>query len=747
MKPLWGTWEADRETLDKQYVRAWLTDENSSKIKKLRNEILLLADSMPDTPHPVAKARCFAYVLEHADLLINPDDWFGIAPEAVEFVEENDRGVVLGKAMDVLSERWKNELSDVLYPPEVRDFQRQTGPYLLNEFYIDYNHSTPCWDDLFALGLSGILARVREYKTARQAETGLTLEQAAYFEGMELAYEAILRFFHRVSTVLEHRTEPKLQKMHEAVCQLIENPPANTYEAMLLEWIYWFLQENVDGVRARTIGGADQLYWNFYQNDLKNGTFTKEQIRELWTYFMHEFHAFRVMYQQPMYLGGQNEQGECIVNELSYLILDAYNILSTPNPKLQAKISRDTPEEFLRAVMLTIQNGNTSISVMNDDNTTQALLKLGVPLAEARTALMSGCWDCSVKYHEVKTIPVRISLPKVLEYTLTGGRCLSLNEQVGPETGCEFADFESFLHAFETQWEYFWFRSKAIIEHWERYFAEISPSNLYSATMTDSLKQAVDGYARGMKYNTTTFTVCGLASLVDGLCAVKNFVFDRAQITLPELVRALEANWVGYESLRTQILHSNDKYGNGSSLADGLMVRLYSFFAKHINGTPNGRGSYWKYGVLSIDKNVRFGAVTKASADGRKAGEPFSKNLASVIGMDRGGVTSLINSVSKLDFTYASHAGMLDLLLHPSAVSGEEGLDALCAIVRTYFAKGGHSLQFNIFDSATLRRAQEHPEQYRNLQIRVCGWNVYFVDLEKVLQDSFIQQCEHYESL
>ena len=215
---------------------------------------------------------------------------------------------------------------------------------------------------------------------------------------------------------------------------------------------------------------------------------------------------------------------------------------------------------------------------------------------------------------------------------------------------------------------------------------------------------------------------------------------------LKELVNALKSNWSGYEALRVRILRDTDKYGNGSPLADDLTVRLTRFFESTTNGKPNSRGGRWKLGMLSIDKNVRFGALMCATPDGRGAGEPLSKNLSPVIGMDRGGITVLLNSVTKMDFTNYPHAAMLDLILHPSAVSGEDGLAVFCALVRTYFKKGGHSLQFNIFSASLLIEAQKNPEKYRNLQIRVCGWNVYFTDLEKVLQDAFIRECLHREN-
>ncbi|MBQ6823758.1 MAG: hypothetical protein IJP27_03820 [Clostridia bacterium] len=739
---LWNTFEADRTLLERQYVDAWHNEAAYQRFDRLQTKVLALADSLEGEPAPVVKARCFAYILDHAPIYLNDRDWFGIAPEAQKMEKIEDVGCRPDRILIAFNNRQKKKLADSLHLPEDAHFKKYATKYLLNEFYIDYNHSTPNWEDLFALGIEGLLNRAREY---RRRLAPLSAQQEAYFDGIEISYSAILRLFARYITALEGRTEPKLLSMRSAFTHLLHHPPQNTYEALLLSWQYWFLQENIDCMRARTMGGLDTLYLPFYQKDLQSGRFTKEQIRELFVYFMNAFYSIRVRYQQPMYLGGMDKKGNCTVNELSYLVLDAYNVLSAPNPKLQVKISANTPEPFLQAVLETIRNGNSSISIINDDVAAASLMRVGVPQEEARTCLMSGCWDYSVQYREVKTVPIRVSLPKLLEYTLTGGICLSTNEQVGLKTPTDFNTFADFYRAFEQQFLYVWHRSKRIIENWEIYLGEINPSNLFSATMTDSLAQGVDGYARGMKYNTTVYCMAGLGSLIDGLCAVKKFVFDRKAVSLPQMAEILKKDWKDHEALRDAILRDPDKYGNGSALADGLTVQFVDFVSAHINGAPNSRGGYWKLGTLSIDKNLRFGTVTAATVDGRKAGEPFSKNNSPVIGMDRGGITVLLNSLCKIDFSKFTHAGMLDLVLHPTAVEGVNGMNAFSALVRTYFAQGGHSMQFNIFSAAQLKKAQANPAQYRNLQIRVCGWNVYFVDLEKALQDAFIQQCEHNE--
>lgn len=739
-----NSFDKDKNALAEQYIKAWHNENCFNRIEKLRHATLQLADTLANEAHPIIKAKCFAYILEHANVYINPDDWFGIALEAAKMSPILDTGCPYGVIIKYLCPKWTDEISDKLYPEKDKSFINGAKRYLLDEFTIDYNHSTPSWEDVFRLGIKGLLERAREY---RGSLAPLSKKQNDYFDGIEITYGAIISLLKRYADELAGRCEARLSFMKSAVENLIDSPPKNTYEALLLSWIYWQLAEQVDGIRARSLGGLDVLYLDFYRRDIDSGLFTREDVEEMFTYYFHAFYSMRAHYQQPAYLGGMDEQGDSVVSDFTYLVLSAYNKSGVTNPKLQIKISKNTPERFLRLTLETVRRGNSSISIMNDDNAVAALLRLGVSREEAYTSLMSGCWDFAVKNHEVKTIPVRMSLPKVLEYTLNDGYCLNTGERVGCEVGRDFSTFDDFFAAFKRQLIYLWQRTKGIIENWELYLEVISPSSLYSGTVTDSLSRGVDGYARGMKYNNTVLSIAGLASLVDGLCAIKKFVFDKKEVTLSELNGILKSDWKDNLSLQKRILHDSDKYGNGSQLADGIMLKITDLLSKEVNLAPNSRGGVWKLGLLSIDKHVRWGSVTGATADGRCAGEPFSKNLSPVVGMDRGGITTLMRSVGKMDFKSFSHAGMLDLVLHPTAVSGEDGLTAFCALVRSYFAEGGHSLQFNVFSSETLKDAQANPEKYKTLQVRVCGWNVYFVELERVIQDEFIKQCEHGEGL
>jgi len=165
--------------------------------------------------------------------------------------------------------------------------------------------------------------------------------------------------------------------------------------------------------------------------------------------------------------------------------------------------------------------------------------------------------------------------------------------------------------------------------------------------------------------------------------------------------------------------------------------------ASVVTGHPNGRGGVFKMGLFGIDYYVQYGKNTMATPDGRKAGEPLSKNLCPMSAMDRNGITAMINSVTAMDHSRFPNGSVLDIILHPSAVSGDDGLDAFYGILMTYMKKGGFAMHGNVFSSADLRAAQADPEKYKNLQVRVCGWNAYFVNLTKAEQDEFIKQADN----
>lgn len=236
---------------------------------------------------------------------------------------------------------------------------------------------------------------------------------------------------------------------------------------------------------------------------------------------------------------------------------------------------------------------------------------------------------------------------------------------------------------------------------------------------------------------------CGFASLVDSVMAVKKFVYDKKEITLDGLNAALENDWEGHVLLREKIRHCPYKYGNGEPETDMYAEAMARYFANKVNNRPNARGGVYKAIMHSAMMFVWQGQKTMATPDGRKSGEELSKNASPVPGMDKNGVTALINSVVKLHPTLYPESFCLDVMLHPSATEGDDGLAAMKALLDTYMEHDGMSMQINVFRADTLKDAQKNPDQYQNLQVRVCGWNVLWNNLSKAEQDAYILRAEN----
>ena len=277
----------------------------------------------------------------------------------------------------------------------------------------------------------------------------------------------------------------------------------------------------------------------------------------------------------------------------------------------------------------------------------------------------------------------------------------------------------------------------------EHYYDKINPDPILSSQYDESVRRGVDVYEGGAKYNNSSLYLYSIASFVDGVLAVKKLVFDERRYTLDELFGILANNWQGNERLRAEMLRDPVKYGNADPTADALAAEIAAHCAALITNQPNGRGGVFKAALFSINHCFENGLHTMATPDGRRAGDPLSKNLSAVTSMDKHGVTALIRSVTEIDLSAFPTGSVLDIVLHPSAVKGEGGLEAFYGLLMTYFARGGFAMHGNVFVAEDLKRAKENPEAYKNLQVRVCGWNAYFVKLSETEQDAFIAQAEN----
>lgn len=684
-------------------------------------------------PHPVARAMAIKYVLENERLYINEHDYF-VGLYSLNRLANN-----------TTFKKWERESRAYRAPETLQcgdDFNR-SGAVMI---WTDYDHVVPDWKSLMELGFSGIRERAREYKRKHKENGTLNSEMTAFFEGIEIQYTAIIELIDRMyHTALKQEFE-KAPKIAECLKNLRNGAPTSFYEALQLIYIYFIISESIDSYQVRSLGnGLDNTLYAFYKNDLESGKITKEDAHNYLSYFLMQWSAIGNYWGQPFYMGGTNLDGSTRYNELSELILETYDELEIYNPKIQLKINENTPDEILTKAFDMVRRKNASIVFCCEPAMIKAIMGYGATYEEALNYDIRGCYETGVRANEVCSTSGYVNAAKAVEFVFTNGFDTVTNKQVGIKTGeiSEIKTFEDFYFAFLKQWEYLIEQSMKITNDAERFLAFVNPSSMYSATIETSLKNGRDGYGGGVKFNNNAMLNCGFASAVDSLMAVKEFVFDKKEISLNELARVLKNNWQGYELLQAKVKKSTHKYGNNDTVADTYASAMASYFANKVNNVPNGRGGVYKAIFHSARAFVIQGEKTGALPYGRLAGEELSKNASAVPGVDKNGITALIESATKLSPSDYHESFCLDVMLHPSAVDGENGCNVFKGILMTYLKKGGQSIQFNIFNTETLRDAQKNPEKYKNLQVRVCGWNTLWNNMSKKEQDAYILRAEN----
>ena len=413
------------------------------------------------------------------------------------------------------------------------------------------------------------------------------------------------------------------------------------------------------------------------------------------------------------------------------------------SPKVHVRVSENTPKDFIMLILSSIREGKSSFVFANDPVVIKSLMGVGIEESDAKDFTFIGCYEPAVYAHEIGcTGNGHLNSAKMLEYVFTKGFDHNTKKQVGIDTG-EPASFEEFKAAVKAQMKHAIDIAIGAIIRAEKRYSKMYADPILSGMLPECVEEGADAFTGSAKYNSSSLYMHFVASLVDSLCGVKHLVFDKKLVTLSRLGEILLVSWEGNDELRQEALSCPHKYGNGDELADALTTEFTDFFADLVTGRENGRGGKFKASCFSIDNYVKDAPYHLASPDGRKNKEPLSKNLCATTGMDKNGITALINSVSKIDYTKFPNGSVLDFMLHPSAVQGEAGLEAFYNLVKTYFELGGMAVHGNVFDSRVLRAAQADPKKYSTLQVRVCGWNAYFVNLTLAEQNDFIKKCEN----
>jgi trans-4-hydroxy-L-proline dehydratase len=552
----------------------------------------------------------------------------------------------------------------------------------------------------------------------------------------------------------------ELLKIAEICRWVPANAPRTFWEAIQM---YWFVHLGtiieLNGWDAMNPGHFDQHLTPFYEGDIENNVLTREQAKELLSCFWIKVN------NQPappkvgitakesgtyndftnINIGGVKTDGSNGVSEVSYLMLEIIEELHILQPGNSVHISTVTPDRFLHEAVKVIRQGHGYPSIFNVDVYIRELLLSGKGLNDAREGGCSGCIEVGAFGKEAYLLTGYLNVPKILEVTLNNGIDPLTGNQVGIESGnpLYFTDFEQLYKAFHTQLKYFIDLKIKTNNFIDRMYSIYYPATFLSIVIEDCITKGRDYYNGGPRYNTSYIQCTGLGTVADSLAVLKKHVFEDRSITMDQLQHALAVNFEGEEVLRQTILNNTPFFGNDNNYVDHLALRVFDDLFELIDGRPNGKeGGKYHFNLLSTTCHIYFGKVLGATPNGRLAGKSISDGTSPSHGCDVHGPSAVINSLAKLDHVKTGGT-LLNLRFLPSMLKRDEDIGRLGSLIRSYFIMGGHHVQFNVVDTATLLAARRHPEEYGDLLVRMAGYSDYFNDMNDDLKQEVIERTEN----
>ncbi|MFX1526458.1 MAG: trans-4-hydroxy-L-proline dehydratase [Promethearchaeota archaeon] len=583
---------------------------------------------------------------------------------------------------------------------------------------------------------------------------------------MNIAADAIISYAKRHSELAKQLAEKESniarKKELEKICEICSRVPAHAprtfWEALQH---YWFIHLGViiefNTWDSFNPGRLDQHLYPFYKNDIAEGILSKEEAIELLQAFWIKFNnqpappKVGVTAEESstytdfcnINIGGLKEDGSDGVNELSYLLLDVIEEMRIVQPSSNVQISKKTPDGFLKRALNIIKTGFGQPSIFNTDAIIQELTRQGKTLIDARNGGASGCIESGAFGKEAYILTGYFNLVKILEITLNNGLDPLTSSQIGLRTGdpTSFKSFNEFLDAYNRQIKYFAdikIKANLIIEKlWHQL-----PAVFLSIIIEDCIKKGLDYHEGGAKYNTSYIQIVGIGSITDCLTSLKYNIFDKKIFSMKDMMNALKRNFEGYEEIRQKILYKTPKYGNDNDYADSITQQVFNIVYNVINNRPNTRAGLHHINLLPTTVHIYFGKVTGATPDGRKAYMPLSEGISPVQGADINGPTAVLKSAAKID-QFKTGGTLLNQKFTPQLLSNDSGIEKVAHLIRAYFNMNGHHIQFNVVTAEMLKAAQNNPEQYKDLIVRVAGYSDYYINLGKDLQDEIIKRTEH----
>ncbi len=592
-------------------------------------------------------------------------------------------------------------------------------------------------------------------------------DKAEELKAMDVSCDAVILFAERhaelaeklASSESDSKRVAELHKIAEVCRWVPANAPRTFYEAIQM---YWFVHlgtiTELNGWDAMNPGHFDQHLTPFYEAEIAAGSLTREQAKELLCCFWIKVNNHTAppkvgitARESGTYndftninIGGITSDGKDGVSEVSYIMLEVIEELHVLQPGSSVHISSKTPDRFLNAACKVIRQGHGYPSVFNPDIYLVELMRQGKSLKDAREGGCSGCIEVGAFGKEAYVLTGYLNVPKILEVTLNNGVDPVTDKVAGIATGDprEFKSYADLYDAFLKQLNFIVDTKVRVSNYIDRMFAKYAPAPFLSVVIEDCISKGRDYYDSGPRYNTNYIQCTGLGTTTDSLAALKKHVLEEQTFSMERVLDAIAKDFSGEEFLRQTLVNKTPFFGNDDDYADDIALQIYADLLAAIDGKPNVKGETFHLNMLSTTCHIYFGKVMGATPNGRLAGKSISDGTSPSHGADTHGPSAVVRSLTKLDHTM-SGGTLLNQRFLPSLLKRDEDVIRLGQLIRSYFILGGHHIQFNVVDTATLKAAQETPEDYKDLLVRMAGYSDYFNDMNTDLQQEVIERTEN----
>ena len=632
------------------------------------------------------------------------------------------------------------------------------------------------FEKILQSGFGGIIREAKSCLDGLDKTEPDDLRKEAFYRAVITAYQASSAFVERYAALAEMMADKEIDSARKKeLLQIAENcrkivldAPETFYQAVQLVYFVQLISQIEANGHSMSMGRVDQYLLPYYERDIREGILTREAAKELIECFylklfsiikLRSWSHTRFVAGYPTYqnivIGGKNEEGHTCINEMSYILLEALGDVRLSEPNFYIRCHENMPQSFVNLMIKVIKLGFGMPALVNDEVIIESLISRGVAEKDAYNYSTMGCLEVQVpgKWGFRANGKTKVNMLKILEAALNGGIDPISGEKTmdGLKKLTEFTKFEEVMEAY----------NKAVLHYMELQVSadnvndlameELVPDAFSSGLVQDCLKRGKTIKEGGAVYDMISGALVGGPNVGNSLFAIKKAVFDEKLITLEELQDALEHDFEGVQRERIRLLLQNgiEKYGNDNDEADQMTKDIYQVYIENISHYKNTRygrgpiGGNFMPSTVTISSNVPDGGRVGATPDGRKAFQPTAEGVSPMHGTEKHGPTSVINSVAKLDTRQMTGGQLLNMRFNPSTVQTKEDEKKFYALIETFFHKKGWHVQFNMDSTEVLKDAQIHPEEYKDLVVRVAGYSALFSSLDRITQDDIISRMEY----